>query len=181
MIDISTMAGLMHYESILAESTKEQLLTLPCPERISGKPCPQNLNDLTFEQIARLWGLNEQNGTTLPFEVIMGIDAKQCANMATIEAMGFLNMVYRELRKINEAFQACNSQPTQEEIAAGIDKLNFGAFGIADWYAKRMGMTNHDEAFATKWTRVYQCLKNDKEVEQFRRRYQDIINHKNHV
>lgn len=172
------MEGLSKWQAVLSEETKKQLLALPCPDTIGGKPCPQDLNDITFEQLATLWDLKEENAITLPLQVLMGLDEPQIAMTATLEAMGFLNMVYKELAMINGAFAACNTPPTQEEKMAGIDKLSFGAFGMADWYARRMGMTNHDEAFATKWTRIYQCYKNDKEVERFQKRYHDIISKK---
>jgi hypothetical protein len=57
---------------------------------------------------------------------------------------------------------------------AGIEKLNFGMFGLADWYARRMGISDHDEAFNTPWLRIWQCRKNDIEEAEYRDNLQRI-------
>ena len=45
---------------------------------------------------------------------------------------------------------------------------------INDWYARRMGMTNHDDAYNTKWIRIYRCMKKDTRDERFRERLSKI-------
>ena len=55
----------------------------------------------------------------------------------------------------------------------GIAKRNL-RFGILDWYAKRMGITNHDEVLTVPWLRIYKCMDMDNKVEQYQRRLNEI-------
>ena len=66
----------------------------------------------------------------------------------------------------------------QETTALLQSELAFGAFGIADWYARRMGMHNHDDAFSTPWPRIWQCLHNDTEEAEYRKRLGKILTDK---
>ena len=83
------------------------------------------------------------------------------------------------MERIGKLFKSLESDKTSEEIRAGIEKLDFGAFGLVDWYAKRMGIVDHEEVFATPWQRIYQCLKIDHENAEFEKRYRNIINRQN--
>jgi hypothetical protein len=60
-------------------------------------------------------------------------------------------------------------------MRAGIDRLNFGVFGLIDWYARRMGITDHDEVLKVPVLRVYQCLKMDKEQQEYENRLAKVI------
>ena len=66
------------------------------------------------------------------------------------------------------------SKPTAKEKQAGVEKLQFGLFGILDWYAKRMGITDHDDVLTVPWLRIYKCMDMDNKVEQYQRRLNDI-------
>ena len=66
-------------------------------------------------------------------------------------------------------------QHTSEQMRAGIDRLNFGVFGLIDWYARRMGITDHDEVLKVPVLRVYQCLKMDKEQQEYENRLAKVI------
>jgi hypothetical protein len=89
-----------------------------------------------------------------------------------IEMLGLRNMVVSEQERIAGLFQSLSREPEAAEIMAGIDKMNFGMFGLADWYARRMGINNHDDAFNTPWVRIWQCRKNDIEENEYQKRLQ---------
>ena len=89
--------------------------------------------------------------------------------------IGTVNMIQSEMERIGKLFASLHSERTSEEVNAGIDRLDFGTFGIVDWYAKRMGIVDHEDVFKTPWVRVYQCLKIDHENMEFEKRYRKII------
>lgn len=62
---------------------------------------------------------------------------------------------------INKLFASTSVPATAEEKAAGSDALNFGPFGLVDYYARRMGITDHEEVESVPWVRVYKCLDMD--------------------
>jgi len=89
--------------------------------------------------------------------------------------LGIVNMVEREMERIGRLFQSLQGGTSGDEVAAGIDRLDFGAFGIVDWYARRMGIVDHEEVFALPWQRIFQCMKIDHENNEFEKRYRKII------
>ena len=62
---------------------------------------------------------------------------------------------------------------SSEEVAAGVHDLDFGSFGVLDWYAKRMGIANQNDVRDIAWVRIYQCMKNDHEQQLYERRLQE--------
>jgi hypothetical protein len=87
-------------------------------------------------------------------------------------------MVVAEQERIAALFDSLSREPNADEVMAGIDKLNFGLFGLADWYARRMHITDHDVAFKTPWVRIWQCRANDQKEAEFDRKLQEILIHK---
>ena len=51
-----------------------------------------------------------------------------------------------------------------------MEKLDFGSFGVLDWYARRMGITNQNEVREVAWVRIFQCMKNDAIKNEYERR-----------
>ena len=78
------------------------------------------------------------------------------------------------LERIQTIQMFCN--PTAEEIRAGINKMNFGVFGMIDWYARRMGITDHEEVMSVPWVRVYKCLDMDSQTNEYHKRLTKIRN-----
>ncbi len=95
-----------------------------------------------------------------------------------VDCLRFVWQVKTELEKITKLFNAIQHKPTAEEVQAGVDKLSHGFFGTADWYARRMGITDHEEVFQTNWMRIYQAMKIDFDNNQFERNYRRIIEQK---
>ena len=65
-------------------------------------------------------------------------------------------------------------KPENEEIRAGITRLNFGIFGMIDWYALRMGITDHEEVMNVPWGRIYKCMEIDNKTMEFRKNLNKI-------
>ena len=157
-----------------------QSLVLINPPRTFGKvEIPQDLQMVTFGMLTRLQQAPVDNDYLKTccalVSVLTGMPAARVASKPAIEVLGIVNMVQGEMERIGKLFQDLNTEKSSDETAAGIDRLNFGAFGIVDWYAKRMGIIDHEDVFAVPWARIYQCMKIDHEQGEFEKRYRKII------
>ena len=79
-----------------------------------------------------------------------------------------------EAERINKIFQRAEIKPTAEEQLAGIERLRFGLFGMIDSYARRMGISNHDDVMNVSWMKVYKCTEIDNSIVLFNRRLNDV-------
>lgn len=171
--------ALMPY--MTAESIQSLVLINP-PKTFGKVEIPTNLQMVTFGMLTRLQTSAKDNDYLKTccalVSVFTGMAPERVASRPAIEVLGIVNMLQREMERIGKLFQALNSDKSAEEVNAGIERLNFGAFGIVDWYAKRMGIVDHEEVFSIPWARIYQCMKIDHEQGEFEKRYRKIIEHR---
>ena len=172
----------VQFVSLMPYMTTEsiQSLVLIPPPRTFGKVAvPQDLQMVSFGLLTRLQNAPKDNDYLKTccalVSVLTGMPSARVASRPAIEVLGIVNMVQSEMERIGKLFQALNTEKSSEEIGAGIERLNFGAFGIVDWYAKRMGIIDHEDVFETPWARIYQCMKIDYEQGEFEKRYRKII------
>lgn len=153
------------------EALLERLTYAERPAFVCGKETPANLNMITYGQLDDLSRIGDSTDPAVEvFKILMGIEAPQVYQMNVFDVFGFLNFVKEEVNRINKLFSSISPSHTSEEIAAGIEDLNFGTFGIIDWYARRMGITNQDEVYGVAWVRIYTCMKNDNEQTEYEKR-----------
>lgn len=177
---MDTVADVLRWEPYLEDDQVKALKDVACPARIGGRKAPQDLNDLTLEQLVMLEEIGANKGIFAAIaEVLLGRSADWAMKAPALPMLGLRNMVVREQNRIAGLFAELAVEHTAAEITAGIEKLDFGMFGLADWYARRMGISNHDEAFATPWLRIYQCRKNDMEEAEYQKRLQRVQNEMN--
>lgn len=176
---MKTLGDLLKWEPYLGQQIRHDLLDIPCPEFIGAKEAPQDLNALTLEQLIQLEQIGAQKGVFFAIgEVLLDMTDAQTLQAPAYEMVGLRNMVVAEQERIATLFESLNREPNADEVMAGIEKLNFGLFGLADWYAKRMHITDHDAAFKTPWVRIWQCRSNDLREAEFERKLQEIQIHK---
>ena len=164
----------------MTKETINSLVIIPPPKVFCGKDVPTTLQMVTFGTLVQLQTSPKEDSQYLDaccalVSVLLGVDKAQVAKRPAIEVLGIVNMVQGEMERIGKLFQSLNGEKTSDEVSAGIDRLNFGAFGIVDWYAQRMGIVDHEEVFATPWARIWQCMKIDHENNEFEKRYRKII------
>jgi len=178
MSDFGVAASLFPPEMI--NQLFERLKTRKTPETIAKKAVPENLNLLMWAQFAALSSLDGKTDESFfaPFEIILDLKKDRLLDCKLFDIFGFLLFVKNELERIAKLFESIKPKPTSEEIQAGINKLNFGLFGTLDWYARRMGFTDHQEAEKMPLIRIFQCMKIDNETAQFEKRLREIINKK---
>ena len=168
---------------ILSECTREDIQAkisrLERPSSVCGVSVPNDLNSLTLGELLRLQTIQtEEDALLVPCEVIMNLTKEDVMNAEASEVFGFLMWVSREMETINKLFERTKVPPTTEEKQAGVDKLNFGAFGVIDWYAQRMGYLDHEAVEHVPWMRVHKCLEMDAQRTLYERRLRDVYANK---
>lgn len=144
------------------------------PNFLLGKEVPQNFNTITYGQLDDLSRARDfDDPAARCLEVIMGFSKEQIYSLDVWDVFGFANFCLKELERINKLFSSIKQNHTSEELSAGIEDLNFGTFGVVDWYARRMGITNQDEVYGVAWIRIYTCMKNDNLQNLYERRLRD--------
>lgn len=156
-----------HQEELL-----ETLKQAKRPAFVYGKEVPTDLNTITYGQLDDFSRISQSEGdpAVRVFSILLGLEPMQVYELNVFDVFGMLNFVRSELERINALFASIQVTHSSEEIAAGVEDLNFGTFGVIDWYAKRMGITNQDEVFNVAWIRIYTCMKNDNEKAEYEQR-----------
>ncbi len=175
MVKLKTIDDFLKWESFMSDAMQKELQAIPCPATIGRKEAPQDLNGITLGQLTTIQSASDSAALFEAIgEVLLHYTKRQTRRAPAGPMMGLANMVVRELERIKGLFETISPEPSALEIQAGSERLNFGIFGLADWYAKRMGMTDQDEAFNTGWVRIWQCLKNDTTEMQYRKRLAEL-------
>ena len=170
---MKTVADLLHWEPYLTVEQLDELKAVACPAEIGRKQAPQDLNDITLGQLIQLEVVGAEKGIFAAIAVVLlGRSEEWAMSAPALPMLGLRNMVVAEQDRIAGLFKMLEREPDAAEVMAGIDKLNFGMFGLADWYAKRMGIQDHDAVFDTPWIRIWQCRKNDIEQGEYQERLQ---------
>ena len=144
------------------------------PEYVGEVKCPEDLSALTIGQLIEIGEASGADTDYRIIDIVLGMGKEQADKCRATEVVAFLSWIGRQVKRINKLFESIQTRPTAKEKQAGVDNLQFGLFGILDWYAKRMGITNHDEVLTVPWLRIYKCMEMDNKVEQYQRRYNEI-------
>ena len=177
----SKQRGYTYYEFMTlfpycTEERKRELLAIletePCPMFINGKEVPKNLNGVSYGLLDDLHSDAEmgQDPIRTCLKTLMGFSDREIMDLPIETVYGFHNFVTSELERINNLFSEIKVNYSSEEISAGVYDLNFGSFGVLDWYAKRMGMTNQNDVRDVAWVRIYTCMLQDTERNNYERR-----------
>ncbi len=169
-MEITTTFG---YWIKVAIHTEYKLEEYSRPLFVGDVSTPEDLNELTIGQIISLSSTNGNEPFYHICDIILGIKPKEVDKARAIDVVRFVGWVFSEVKKINKLFESTSVKPTQDEEKAGIKKLNFGLFGMLDWYAKRMGYVNHDDVLDVGWMRIYKCLDMDAKNTMFQRKLQE--------
>ena len=182
MLPFAQFVMLMPY---MTSESINSLILIPPPRKFCKRDVPDNLQLATFGMLTKLQNAPKDNdylkSCCALVSVLTGVDEKLVASRRAYDVLGIVNMVKTEMERIGKLFQSLQSEHSSDEQAAGIERLEFGTFGIVDWYAKRMGIIDHEEVFATPWARIFQCMKIDHEQGEFEKRYRKIIENRSKI
>lgn len=157
-------------ESVKAELL-DRLQAQPRPDYLCGVEVPKNLNILSYGTLDDLRSATEaEDPISECVKILLKINPTELMEADVNDVFGFLSFVKKELEKINGLFASIKQSYSAEEIAAGVKELDFGSFGVLDWYARRMGITNQNDVRDVAWVRIYQCMRNDNLQSEFERR-----------
>lgn len=175
-LPFAQFVALMAY---MTEDTIKSLVLIPPPKKFCKVDVPDTLQMVTFGMLTRLQQAPKDNDylktCCLLVSTLTGVSPEVVASRRAYDVLGIVNMIQSEMERIGKLFQSLQTDKSSDELAAGIDRLEFGTFGIVDWYAQRMGIVDHEEVFNTPWARIYQCMKIDHENNEFEKRYRKII------
>jgi hypothetical protein len=169
----------------MTADTIKSLVLIPPPHKFCKRDVPDTLQMVTFGTLTQLQQAADSNDYLKTccklVAVLTGVDERVVASRRAFDVLGIVNMIKAEMERIGKLFQSLQGDHTSDEVAAGIERLEFGAFGIVDWYAQRMGIIDHEEVFNTPWARIYQCMKIDHEQGEFEKRYRKIIENRSKI
>ena len=152
------------------------ILNLDRPAYILDRKVPDNLNEITFGQLCQLRHISsDQELIYMPLYILFNIRREIAEKCDAITALAFANWISKEVSRINKTFNSIQVKPTKEEIRAGIEKLNFGEFGIVDYYARRMGIQDHNTVMSLPWKRIFKCMEMDTKTNEYKKTLQKII------
>lgn len=149
------------------------------PAFVAGKETPEDLSGLTMGDLIKLSTMGDSNDSFYTIcEIVMGLTRKQVDKARAVDVVRLVGWVTAEAEKINKLFKGSEAKPTEDEQKAGIKLLQFGLFGMVDWYARRMGIQDHDQVMSVPWLRIWKCMDMDNKTNQYNRRLQDVVNEK---
>ena len=170
----------LHISGAIDSESNKVISSLAKPQFIGTLTVPDNLNLITYGQLLDLQRIStERDLFFLPAKILIDINETDLLEADYKVVIGFVNFVLSELTRIGNLFASCHMEPTPEERQAGCEELNSGAFGVIDWYARRMNIQDHDDVLKLGWLRIYNAMKLDKETAEYQRRLQKIYQNKN--
>ena len=151
------------------------IMESPRPVMVGSHETPANLDGITMGQVLTLQSCGDGwNLFYLVCRELLGMTDRETDRTDAAQVVMFVGWVTKQISSLNKLFSKIKSTRTSEEVRAGVEKLDYGAFGLIDWYAKRMGITDHDEVMRVPYLRVYQCLKMDVERNEYDKRLAKI-------
>lgn len=143
------------------------------PVSLAGKPVPENLGMISYGMLDDIMSAHgADDPVTECAKALLGLSDEDVYHSPACDVFGLCNFCTREINHINRLFDSIRPAYSQEEISAGVRELNFGFFGMLDWYARRMGIQDQNEVSDVSWSRIWQCMKNDNDLDIYQRRLQ---------
>lgn len=167
------------YWLTIAKYSGFQLEAFSRPAVVGGVFTPETLNDITIGQLIQLSELSDDNESAYDIcNILLGLKREKVSKARAVDVVRFCGWVMTEAERINKLFKATHIEPTAEERQAGVDKLQFGLFGMIDSYARRMGIQNHDDVMNVSWIKIYKCIDMDNKITQYQRRLNKVYERK---
>ena len=164
------------YWLAVARHTSYKIGKQPRPAFVGDKKVPGNLNQLSIGQLIDLSQLSDSEESLYQIvTTVLGLSHKEVEQARAVDVVMLIGWVTSEVERINKLFESTDTaKPTRLEKEAGIDTLRFGLFGMLDWYAVRMGISDHDQVLKTPWLRIYKCMEMDNKRSVYERNLQKL-------
>lgn len=149
------------------------------PSFVGQHEVPEDLNHLTIGQLMQLGMLTDDGIIYGVCKIVLSMEEDEVDKARAIDVVRFAGWTMSEAKRINKLFESTNVRPTNQQVRAGINKLQFGLFGILDWYALRMGYQDHEKVADVPWLNIYKCMDMDAKKILYERKLQEVINNDN--
>lgn len=151
----------------------EGLKSAERPVSIAGKTVPADLSAISYGMLDDMISAGHSDEpVTECAKALLDLTDEEIFAAPACDIFGLCNFCAKEIIRINRLFDSIRPAYSQEEISAGVRELNFGFFGALDWYARRMGISDQNEVAEVAWFRIWQCMKNDNDLDVYHRRLQ---------
>ena len=154
---------------------KEMVEKSPKPTRLCGRYMPKDLNNMTMGTLVEVMGTTDE---VKLLTAIYNVTERELSGEWAQNVIGAIRWTSEQMNVITDLFKSLEKDFTAEEVAAGLDKKKPDIFATIDWYAKRMGITDHDRVLKTPWIIIWKCALLDKEMREEQQRLNDIRNRK---
>jgi len=143
------------------------------PLYFAGVEVPIDLNLVSYGMLDDLSNI-AQSGDLDPMAKaiakILSIEPEKVYKANVFDVFGISKWIGKEIERINKLFKGISPRFSPQELAAGVKAINFGSFGVLDWYSHRQGITDQNEVREVAWIRIYTCMKNDNIKAEYEKR-----------
>ena len=183
-----TYREFLHFLPFCTDEHKKELMDIldraEKPTEMCGVNVPEDLNLVSYGLLDDLANISASGVADPMAEIIsrlLEVDTEKVYEANVFDVFGVSKWVGNEVKRINKLFERISPSYSPEEIAAGVKSLNFGTFGVLDWYANRQRISDQNQVRDVAWIRIYTCMKNDNAKAEFNKRlnkqYQQKIRH----
>ena len=146
------------------------------PNKVGKKVMPDDLKRMTLQQMSDLRGAgNDIAYIYNSLSILYGLTNEDINKSKAVEVLGLCEWTKKELESVNKYFDSIKTRYSSEELSAGVKNLDFGFYGMADAYARRMGITNPDDVMSSEpWIKIWNAMRIDGEIAKYQKRLQDI-------
>lgn len=99
---------------------------------------------------------------------------RKVMNLNTADALRFVLEVKKSLERVVELFEQIRYEADEDEKKANISKTSGSLYNIADWYARRMSISDVEQVYLKPWTQIYAALKIDYDGLMYQKRLYQI-------
>lgn len=183
-----TYREFLHFLPFCTDEHKKELMDIldgaEKPTEMCGVNVPEDLNLVSYGLLDDLANISVSGVADPMAEIIsrlLEVDTEKVYEANVFDVFGISKWIGNEVKRINKLFESISPNYSPEEIAAGVKSLNFGSFGVLDWYANRQRISDQNQVRDVAWIRIYTCMKNDNKKAEFNKRlnkqYQQKIRH----
>lgn len=157
------------YDCNAIKNHEEMVEKSPKPTTLCGRYMPKDLDNMTMGTLVKV--MNDRDDIKM-LNAIYNVSQSELQTEWAQNVIGAVRWTTEQLERITELFKSLERDYTTDEILAGFDKRKKDIFATIDWYALRMGITDHDLVLKVPWIVIWKCADEDRKD----REYQEAIN-----
>ena len=155
---------------------KEIIEAAEKPWKLCGRFMPDSLDMMRMGTLVEVMSGKDDvmKAMTSIYNVTRGELSEERADVV----IGAMKWTESQMSRIADLFSRLERELTADEIMAGAEQMKGDIFNTIDWYALRMGISNHDEVLRVPWVTIWRCAKDDRDRDEYKLRLHNIQNQK---